>query len=48
MLPKDADGGYHGYWTRDLYTINAKFGTADDLKALVQAAHDKVRRKEYA
>lgn len=38
----DSDGGYHGYWATDLYSINSNYGTADDLKALVSAAHDKV------
>ncbi|KAJ6442308.1 alpha-amylase A type-3 precursor [Purpureocillium lavendulum] len=35
------DGGYHGYWAQDLYTINSNYGSADDLKGLVKAAHDK-------
>ncbi|TLD22178.1 hypothetical protein PspLS_07882 [Pyricularia sp. CBS 133598] len=34
-------GGYHGYWAKDLYAINPKYGTADDLKGLIKAAHDK-------
>ncbi|KAI6602090.1 hypothetical protein ACKVWC_010890 [Pyricularia oryzae] len=34
-------GGYHGYWAKDLYAINPKYGTADDLKSLIKAAHDK-------
>ncbi|KAI1196533.1 glycoside hydrolase superfamily [Nemania serpens] len=37
----NSDGGYHGYWATDLYSINANYGTADDLKSLVSAAHDK-------
>ncbi|QPG93556.1 hypothetical protein C2857_000729 [Epichloe festucae Fl1] len=37
----NADRGYHGYWARDLYTVNAKYGSADDLKSLVDAAHEK-------
>ncbi|MCJ1234349.1 hypothetical protein MMC14_002310 [Varicellaria rhodocarpa] len=36
--------GYHGYWTKDLYTENPFFGTADDLKALSAALH---ARKMY-
>ncbi|KAL1673620.1 glycoside hydrolase family 13 protein [Schizophyllum commune] len=32
---------YHGYWTQDLDSLNDKFGSEDDLKALVSAAHDK-------
>ncbi|KAL2795541.1 glycoside hydrolase superfamily [Aspergillus keveii] len=35
------DGGYHGYWAQDLYSINENYGTADDLKSLVSAAHEK-------
>ncbi|KAK5631468.1 hypothetical protein RRF57_007182 [Xylaria bambusicola] len=37
----NSDGGYHGYWAQDLYGINSNYGTADDLKSLVSAAHDK-------
>ncbi|KAL7622157.1 hypothetical protein AAE478_007659 [Parahypoxylon ruwenzoriense] len=37
----NTDGGYHGYWASDLYSINSHYGTADDLKALVNAAHEK-------
>ncbi|KAF2707853.1 glycoside hydrolase family 13 protein [Pleomassaria siparia CBS 279.74] len=32
---------YHGYWQQDLYRLNDHFGTADDLKALSQALHDR-------
>ncbi|PHH88921.1 hypothetical protein CDD83_6883 [Cordyceps sp. RAO-2017] len=35
------DGGYHGYWAQDLYSINPRLGSADDLKSLVNAAHEK-------
>ena len=35
------DGGYHGYWARNWEGLNTNFGSADDLKALVSAAHDK-------
>lgn len=34
-------GGYHGYWARNMYKTNDEFGSADDLKRLVQACHDK-------
>ncbi|KAI0857193.1 glycoside hydrolase superfamily [Xylaria cubensis] len=37
----NSQGGYHGYWALDLYGINPNYGTADDLKSLVNAAHDK-------
>ena len=35
------DGGYHGYWARNWEELNTNFGSADDLKALVNAAHEK-------
>ncbi|KAF2181444.1 carbohydrate-binding module family 20 protein [Zopfia rhizophila CBS 207.26] len=34
-------GGCHGYWAQDLYGINQNYGTADDLKSLVNSAHSK-------
>ncbi|KAI5866030.1 glycoside hydrolase family 13 protein [Durotheca rogersii] len=37
----NTNGGYHGYWASDLYSINQNYGTADDLKALVNSAHEK-------
>jgi len=33
--------GYHGYWTKDWTAIDPNFGTKDDLKELVKAAHKK-------
>ncbi|KKA19189.1 Alpha-amylase [Rasamsonia emersonii CBS 393.64] len=30
---------YHGYWPRDLYSINSHFGSPEDLKALSDALH---------
>lgn len=38
----DTPNGYHGYWADDLYAINSKYGTAEDLKSLVSSAHQKV------
>ncbi|KAK7535280.1 glycoside hydrolase superfamily [Phyllosticta citribraziliensis] len=32
---------YHGYWQQDLYRLNENFGTAEDLKALSTAIHDR-------
>ena len=32
---------YHGYWQRDLYEINPQFGTAQDLKDLSDALHNR-------
>lgn len=31
--------GYHGYWTKDWTAIDPNFGTAEDLKELVDTAH---------
>lgn len=31
--------GFHGYWTKDWTAIDPNFGTKEDLKKLVQAAH---------
>ncbi|PID69891.1 MAG: alpha-amlyase [Flavobacteriales bacterium] len=31
--------GFHGYWTKDWTTIDPNFGTAEDLKELVETAH---------
>jgi alpha-amylase len=31
--------GYHGYWTRDWTAVDRAFGTIDDLRAVVDAAH---------
>jgi alpha-amylase len=30
---------YHGYWVQDVSALNTRFGTADDLKQLVDEAH---------
>lgn len=32
---------FHGYWTQDINELNSNFGTADDLKGLSQALHDR-------
>ncbi len=31
--------GYHGYWTKDWTALDPNFGTREDLKELVDAAH---------
>jgi alpha-amylase len=31
--------GFHGYWTKDWSSIDERLGTADDIKAMVKAAH---------
>ncbi|MDT0558924.1 alpha-amylase family glycosyl hydrolase [Ichthyenterobacterium sp. W332] len=33
--------GFHGYWTKDWTNIDPNYGTKEDLKALVDAAHAK-------
>lgn len=33
--------GYHGYWMKNIYTINDNFGTADELKKLSEELHDR-------
>ena len=35
----NTQGGYHGYWPEDFYTINPKFGGPERLKELVREAH---------
>ncbi|MDX9721078.1 MAG: alpha-amylase family glycosyl hydrolase [Myxococcota bacterium] len=32
-------GAFHGYWTEDLRQLDPRFGTADELRELVDAAH---------
>jgi len=32
--------GFHGYWTRDWTALDSKFGTREDLKELVEVAHE--------
>ena len=33
--------GYHGYWTADFYQTDRHFGTIDELKQLVNEAHNR-------
>ncbi len=35
------DWGYHGYWADDFYSLDPRFGTEADLKALVDDAHSR-------
>jgi hypothetical protein len=37
--PDNSIVAYHGYWPRDLYSINSHFGTPEDLKKLSDALH---------
>ncbi|KAI3650993.1 hypothetical protein MP228_004474 [Amoeboaphelidium protococcarum] len=38
-IVKNTAGGYHGYYAQDFYSLNRHFGTAKDLKRLVQECH---------
>jgi len=38
-MPENMGNDYHGYAFLDLYTLNSHFGSLDDLKSLVAAAH---------
>lgn len=38
-IMQNADNGYHGYWITDFFEVEAKFGTIEDLRELVQEAH---------
>ncbi|RPB01936.1 alpha-amylase [Choiromyces venosus 120613-1] len=40
-IVSNTDGGYHGYWAKDIYSVNTNYGSADDLKSLISAAHAK-------
>ncbi|MGB5190721.1 alpha-amylase family glycosyl hydrolase [Robiginitalea sp.] len=33
--------GYHGYWAKDWTALDPNFGTFEELKTMVEAAHDK-------
>lgn len=35
------DWGYHGYWADDFYSLDPRFGSEEDLEALVDAAHER-------
>eukprot|EP00121_Abeoforma_whisleri_P012120 Awhi_evm1s11186 len=38
---ENTDGGYHGYWAQNIYTLNENFGTEQDLVDLIKACHDR-------
>ena len=40
-VPVNYHKGYHGYWATDFFKINPHFGTEQDLKNFVNAAHAK-------
>lgn len=37
--PGFQSAGYHGYWITDFTSVDPHFGTRDDLKAFIEAAH---------
>ncbi|MHC9951470.1 alpha-1,6-glucosidase domain-containing protein [Corynebacterium diphtheriae] len=39
--PKDCSSGYHGYWITDFTQIDPHLGSNDDLKRLIEEAHNK-------
>ncbi len=39
--PGDESAGYHGYWITDFTSVDPHFGTNDDLKEFVDAAHER-------
>ena len=43
QLPQVTQDGssYAGYWQQDLFTLNYKFGTLDDLHELIAAVHER-------
>jgi len=41
VQPEDKSAGYHGYWITDFTQIDPHLGSNDDLKALVDAAHQR-------
>ena len=40
-VPENTERGYHGYWAKNLTSINPHFGTAEELKQLIKACHDR-------
>ena len=38
---ENTEDGYHGYWAKNIYKVNPRFGTEADLKELVLEAHKK-------
>lgn len=37
----NAEDAYHGYWIEDFYEVEEQFGTMEDVKTLVQEAHNR-------
>lgn len=39
-IVENTHDGYHGYWAKNLYNLNDKFGTKEEFKSLIKSAHD--------
>ena len=39
LTTSNNQSGYHGYWATDIYQLQPRFGSADDLTELVQECH---------
>jgi len=37
----NAPDGYHGYWVEDFFEVDEQFGTMEDLRELVEEAHER-------
>ncbi|HLS67058.1 MAG TPA: alpha-amylase family glycosyl hydrolase [Pseudogracilibacillus sp.] len=40
-IMENAPKGYHGYWIEDFYAIEEEFGTIEDVRELVEEAHER-------
>ncbi|TFJ93572.1 alpha-amylase family glycosyl hydrolase [Lentibacillus salicampi] len=40
-IMENSPNGYHGYWIEDFYQVDDQFGTLEDLRKLVNEAHDR-------
>ncbi|WP_176555747.1 alpha-amylase family glycosyl hydrolase [Virgibacillus ndiopensis] len=40
-IMENSPNGYHGYWIEDYFKVEEEFGTLDDVKTLVEEAHDR-------
>lgn len=38
---ENTDGGYHGYWMKNIYNLNPKFGTEEEFQSLIAKCHEK-------
>lgn len=38
-MVSNTEGGYHGYWAKNIYEMNKVFGGEEELKELVEECH---------